>query len=286
MLFLLMSSVVYAQTAPVAIRIPDPTSLAENISPKNYKKRTEPILNIGLIYYGDYYTEEQFAELQALLEKRFEQATHSLLKLKVVFRAIIPFKENIQKYPAYFLPNITDVERLQRLWYYDNINMKIASEVWNEAKSHNLYGKDISSLDALAVVTGAQFDGLGFASGRVAITENPMEIYWAGPTGGHVEYLSHASVVDELIHELGHALYIDHAAHQCVTGTKTLAERDACCAQSENRDDVLSYCRSRSAVNEDFFYGFKDCNLKNIQEIVIPAMLSGDKWIQKMTKCE
>jgi len=55
-------------------------------------------------------------------------------------------------------------------------------------------------------------------------------------------------------------------------------ERDACCATSPGKDDVMSYCRRRDKVNETFFYGFKECNLKTIKEKIVPAMLSGDTW--------
>lgn len=261
-------------------------SLTVNMSPRYYQKRSSPVLNIGMIYYGDYYTEEEFARVQELLEKRFELATNSLLKLNVIFSAILPFKQKIANFPDYKQDHVTDIERLQRLWYYDNMGMKVVSEIYNEAKSHNLYGKDFAKIDALAVVTGAQFDGLGFASGRIAITENPMEIAWGLEGGGRVELQSDAKVVDELIHELGHTLHIGHAADQCFKPGMSYQDTQACCEVSPNKNDVQSYCRKRAEVDENFFYGFEACNLKNIEEIVIPAMLSGSNWDQQMTKCE
>ncbi len=259
--------------------------LTVNMSPKNYRKRSEAIYNIGLIYYGDYYTDSEFAQVQQMLEERFEFATDSLIKLNVVFRAIMPFKQNIANFPDYKQEYVTEIDRLQRLWYYDNMGMQVVSEVYKEAKSHDLYGKDFSNIDALAVVTGAQFDGLGFASGRVAITENPMEIAWARPSN-RVEIQSDAKVVDELIHELGHTLHIGHAADQCFRKGITPEEQKACCEASPNKNDVQSYCRKRADVNEEFQFKFEECNLKNLREIVVPAMLKGANWDQSMTKCE
>lgn len=254
--------------------------------PKFYKKRSEAVLNIGLVAYGDYYTDEQLESLQKLLEERFELATNSLLKLNVIFRATLPYKHKIENYPDYKQENVTDIERLQRLWYYDNVNMKVVNEIYDEAKSHNMYGKDFSKIDAMAVVTGAQFTGLGFAAGRIAVTENPMEIAWGLKDGGRVEIQSEAKVVDELIHELGHTLYLGHASDQCFGPGMNYETTKACCAESENKNDVLSYCRPRDKVNEEVFFGFEACNLKNLESVVIPAMLSGAEWIQKNTqKC-
>lgn len=261
-------------------------SIAITMSPKFYKKRTEAVFNIGLINYGELYTDEQLEAIQNLLEDRFEQATNSLIKVNVLFRAILPYKHQIKDYPTYTQPHVTEIERLQRLWYYDNKNMSVINEVYTTAKSHDLYGKDFSKLDGLAIITGAQFDGLAFAAGRLAIIENPTESAWNLEGGGQSELLSNERVVDGLIHELGHTLYLGHASDQCFGKGVSYEDTLACCAQSENKNDVLSYCRSRASVNENFFYKFEECNLKNIENNVVPAMLSGGAWIQtNNTKC-
>jgi hypothetical protein len=120
----------------------------------------------------------------------------------------------------------------------------------------------------------------------VAVTENPMEIAWGLADGGKVEIQSDAKVVDELIHELGHTLNIGHAADQCFGKGISYEQTKECCATSENRNDVLSYCRARDQVDENFFYGFESCNLKTIKDQVIPAMLSGGEWdIKNKVKC-
>ncbi len=282
------------------IKTSEPRSEVLSVSsmPKFYKKRSEAVFNIGLLYYGDHYTDEGFLKVQELLEKRFELATNGSLKLNVIFRAILPFEHKIENYPEYKLEAIVqkepvlitepinDLKKLQRLWYYDNKGMGVVNEIYNNAKSHNLYGKDFFKLDALAVVTGAQFEGLGFASGRVAVVENPREIAW-GHSFGTTEFESDAKVVDELIHELGHTLYLGHAADQCFGEGMSYQQTQACCAASENKNDVLSYCRERKNVDENFFYGFEACNIKTLQEKIIPAMLSGGEWeLKDVAKCE
>lgn len=283
-----------------AVTTSEPRSEVLSVSsmPKFYKKRSEAVFNIGLLYYGDLYQDEDFSKVQELLEKRFELATNGSLKLNVIFRAILPFEHKIENYPEYKLEAIvqkepvlitepiTDLKKLQRIWYYDNKGMGVVNEIYKNAKSHNLYGKDFSKIDALAVVTGAQFEGLGFASGRVAVVENPREIAW-GLSSGRTEIESDAKVVDELIHELGHTLYLGHAADQCFGQGMSYEQTQACCAASENKNDVLSYCRQRNLVDENFFYGFEACNIKTLQEKIIPAMLSGGEWeLKDVAKCE
>ena len=260
-------------------------SLSRTMMPKFYKKRAEAILNIGLVYYGDYYKKEDLDRVQVLFEKRFFEATGNVLKINTLVKAILPFKYQIQNYPDYRQDYVTDIQRLQRLWYYDNVGMNILNEVYEESKAFPEI--DLDKLDSLVVITGAQFDGLGFASGRVAVTENPMEIAWGLPDGGNVELVSDARVVDELIHEVGHTLYLDHVSKQCQNPDLSYAAQQACCDSSPSRDDVMSYCRRRMKVNDTFFYGFRECSRKIIREEVIPAMLSGGAWaIDSREGCE
>ena len=99
--------------------------------------------------------------------------------------------------------------------------------------------------------------------------------------------MTDARVVDELIHEVGHTLYLDHTTKQCQKEGMSYQEQQACCATSASRDDVMSYCRARTSVNDTFFYGFRDCSRKIITTKIIPAMLSGGEWSLKgLEACE
>lgn len=255
--------------------------LSTRISPKKYLKRTDPIVKVALIYYGEYYSEEDLLRVNELLTARFEESTQGLLKMETVFTKLLPFKHKIADYPDYKQENVTDIERLQRLWYYDNKGSKVINEVYEQVQ------KDLKEIDVVLVVTGAQFDALGFASGRLGITENPMEIAWALPGGGRVEYVTDERVVDELLHEMGHTLFLDHASGQCFKPGTSYKESMECCESSPSKDDVMSYCRSRDKVKGDFYYKFQECNLKNIKDKIIPAMLSGGDWnIKDRYKCD
>lgn len=266
---------------------PRTETLADGMMPKFYKKRKEPVLNIALVYYGDYYQKADLERVNALLNERFFEATGQTIRLETKIMAILPFKNQLHDFPDYQQRYVTDPVRLQRLWYYDNVGARVLSEVYEEAKKSPELQGDLGKLDALMVVTGAQFDGLGFASGRVGITENPMEIAWGLPDGGSVEFVSDAKVVDELIHELGHVLFLDHASNPCFKQGMTYQETQACCANSASKNDVMSYCRQREKVSNSFFYKFEACHMKTLKEKVVPAMLSGGAWnVADRYKCD
>jgi hypothetical protein len=254
---------------------PSDNSLAKHNKPAFYKKRSEPVINIALVYYGDYYSEEDLARVKDLLEKRFHLATDKALSVNTVMSRVIPFKHQLIDYPDYKQEFVTDPERLQRLWYYDNLGAKVIMEVYEQVQT------EMEDIDFLLIISGAQFNAIGFANGRVGITENPMEIAWARPNGGSVEYASDAKVVDELIHEMGHTMFLDHVSNQCQKPGLTLKEKQECCKESPARNDVMSFCRDRESVDENKFFGFEECNLKLIKEQVVPAMLNGGMWYLK-----
>jgi hypothetical protein len=246
--------------------------LSQTSMPKTYLKRSSPVLNAALIYYGDYYTEKDLERVEKLYKERFYLATDKAISINIAWKKILPFKNLLINFPEYRQDYVTDPVRLQRLWYYDNVGMAVVNEVYNQVNSK------LKELDALIVITGAQFDGLGFASGRVAVTENPMEIAWGLEDGGRVEIQTDAKVVDELIHETGHVIFIDHASNQCQKPGMSYQETLACCENSPAKNDVMSYCRKRESVNEVKFFGFEACNLRNIKNKVVPAMMSGGAW--------
>lgn len=252
-------------------------SLFESMMPKKYKKRSEAVVNIALVYYGDYYSERDLDRVNDLLIKRFSASTGNVLKVNTFAKLLIPFRHQIQNYPAYTQPHVSDLERLQRLWYYDNVGAKILKEAYEEVKK-SPDADILKKVDALVIVTGAQFDALGFASGRVAVTENPMEVAWGLEGGGWVEFVSDERVVDELIHEIGHTLFLDHTSNQCQKPGMTYQEKLKCCEESPSKNDVMSYCRDRNKVQGDFFYGFEECNKRIIKDKVVPALLNGGEW--------
>lgn len=262
-------------------------TLASGMSPKFYKKRSEPVLNIALVYYGNYYSQSDLERVQKVLEERVFESTNRMLRLNTVVSTVIGFKHILENFPDYRQDYVTDPERLQRLWYYDNVGVKILTEVYDEFKKKApALNISLTQLDALLIVTGAQFDALGFASGRVAVTENPMEIAWGLPDGGRVDYISDAKVVDELIHELGHAIFLDHASSHCFKPGMDYYQSQACCANSPAKNDVMSYCRKRELVHDEFYYKFEECNLRTIKDKIIPAMLSGGAWnVANREKC-
>lgn len=258
-------------------------SLNTSMKPKCYHKRSQPILKVALVYYGDYYQLEDLDRIETILVKRFAKATADKVRVEIIDKKIIPFKQTMPV--GYSFNNITDPKRLQRIFYGQTVSNKVIQEVYEEYKKRN--SKQLmDKLDALLAITGAQFEGLGFATGRVSVTEQPREIAWGLPDGGRVEHVSDYQIVDELIHELGHNMFLGHTSTQCNIRYSSdpdelaaeLERSRQCCQESPARNDVLSYCRKRNAVNEIFMHGFEACNQSMIENLIVPAMLKGDRW--------
>ena len=51
--------------------------------------------------------------------------------------------------------------------------------------------------------------------GRISVTEHPRKIAWGLPNGGRVQYVSDYQIIDELIHDLGHNMFLGHTSTQC-----------------------------------------------------------------------
>lgn len=268
-----------------SIAVAGSNSLADGMKPKRYMKRDKAILNVALVYYGSEWTLDDIKRIAPLLKERYDQSTRGLVKLNISKMGTLPYKHDINLYPDYQLDNITDKDRLQRLWYYDNVGGKIINEVYEEVARSSI-GNHYKELDALLVISGAQYNALGFANGRVAITEQPREIAWGLPDGGRTEVVSDENLVDELIHELGHIMFLGHTSTKCMKPELSLSERQECCDNSPNKNDVMSYCRDRKVVDSNFFYGFEACNLEMLEKLVVPAMLKGRKWnVSGRLKC-
>lgn len=113
----------------------------------------------------------------------------------------------------------------------------------------------------------------------VTSTEQPLKIAFGLPDGGRTDIVSDYQIVDELIHELGHNMFLGHSSSQCQKPGMTFAEKQKCCEQSPNKNDVMSYCRDRNAVDENLMFKFEACNLRMIKEKIVPAMLNGENGI-------
>ncbi len=266
-------------------------NLADGQEFTHYAKREMAKIKVGLVYYGRYWSRKDLDRIAPLLQKRFALATSNEITLEVVYTDVLDYRNKIENFPNYSpqgaATEITDKSRRQRLWYYDHVGGKILGEAYDEFKKTPLGKENYPKVDALLVVSGAQFDALGLAHGRVAVTEQPREIAWGLKSGGRTEFVSDEGVVDELVHELGHIMFLGHASTQCMKRDLTLEERQACCEASPSGKDVMSYCRSRKDVDENFFHRFESCNLKMIQDLIRPAMLNGaNRKVRGRTRCE
>lgn len=258
-------------------------SLNNSMIPDCYHKRDSAALKVAVVYYGSSMDIQHLKRVSSILKTRFLKANANNIALDIVDLKVMPFKQ----FPPnnFKVPNVTDPNRIHRIWYYENIGAKIMNEIYSEYKKITPR-KLMDNLDVILSITGAQFDGLGFASGRVSTTEYPQEIAWALPDGGRVNYPSDYQLVDELIHELGHNMFLGHTSTQCQKSGLSLEQRRVCCRKSPSQNDVLSYCRNRKKVDENFMNIYESCNREMISKKVVPALLNGGGWrIQNRSKC-
>lgn len=232
-----------------------------------YSKRDVPIIKVALIGYGTTSTKEDLERMAPKLVEKFSIATAGEIELDVKHVDSYDFLD--YKLGKLSLEGINDRERLKRISYsYDKrVVERITREAYKAMKT-NTEKKVMKEVDLMLLVTGAQFEGLGIQHGRFAIVEHPREIAFELPNGNRVEYLSDEAIVSELIHEVGHSMGLMHAAAQCNTVD--------CCEQSENADDIMSYCRDRKKVeHNDFMFVFEQCHLNFIREKFKPILLEG-----------
>jgi hypothetical protein len=266
-------------------------SIAKTMKPECWQERDEAVINVALIYYGDDSMKmSDLDRIEPILVERFLKATDHALRVNVIAKKILPFK---QKMPTDFTyNNITDKKRLQRIWYYENVGGHVMKEVYEQYLAAEEI-ETVHKLDSVLTITSAQFNALGFATGRMSVTEYPSEVAFAAKGGGRVDFPSDYTLVDELIHELGHNMFLGHTSTPCLVqkiqeqmGVTTitpevLQEVNRCCTDSPSGNDVMSYCRKRGNVSEDFMHGFESCNLDMIKNKIIPNMLSGGTWHTK-----
>lgn len=229
---------------------------------------------------------QQLEDLSVLFEKRFLAATSGLLTGKVQRKFIVPLKkmdrdlESIRAHIGGPEEKKTRA-RLERLWYYYS-DTPLPREIFNELLDRE--GPEVlEGIDGILVISSPQFDGIGFASGALAVTEYPTEIAWKSSDGGSTLYETPHRLVDELVHEAGHLLGLDHASSQC--NDLPVAERDRCCAESPGAKDVMSYCRNRRAVSELQFFSYTQCSLDYLESTTIPALLQGGKRTFQESTC-
>lgn len=254
------------------------THLGHGLFPTNWKKRDDKTFKVGLVYYGDYWKKSDLARVAPKIESAFELAGQGLVHLEVAHLEAIPFKNRDTEISKMKLEYVKDIKRLKRLFHYENKlgSADIAKEVFELAGNTPL-GAKFSELDGLLVITGAQFEGLGVAVGRIGLTEQPREIAWQ-VDGNRVDIVSDEEIVDELLHEWGHVMNFGHAAYQCNKGNlKTIDRVKQCCIDSPNSNDVMSYCRDRGSVNDGVFFGYEQCHINLIQNEIIPRLERGGK---------
>ena|GEM_PF-2910497 len=265
--------------------------LAVTDAPDCFYPHTTPTVRVFFMQYGTYSTVEDLKRVGALLAKRFAESTDNALQIEFVDYAVVPLAQYPRDLSALRAAikgdaEQTSDERLTRIWYYYNKayngDDSIVQEIQQQVKKAG-YNPELSKADAILVLSETQFEGLGYASGGFGIVEQPTEIAWAA-NGGSTQKYTDAQLADELLHELGHVLGLDHAAKECLNLPSARATLQ-CCQNSPGGQDVMSYCRDRSKVNDTFYYTYTQCTRDYLKTVTAPALLNGGPRVFQPTNC-
>ncbi len=258
-----------------------PNDLSGGHTISNYNKRDKVVINTILASYGETTTLKDLERIAPKLIKRFQIATQSMIELSIKQTVVLNFKDhNFNKSKYKNFPS--DESRKKRIWFYYNSTPEKVARESLDLLYKKIGKKKTKGIDLLLLVSGAQFEGLGIQVGRVAMAEHPREIAWEAEGRGRVYHLTDAEIIDELIHEIGHFIGLGHASNIC-HGKDALQN---CCELSPSRDDVMSYCRDRSRVNEEFQFVFEACHLEKIEYFSVPQLKLGNKFKYSEQSCE
>ncbi len=264
--------------------------LSKGTAPDCFKERLTPVVKVLLTHYGSVESKTDLARIGALLKERFDASTDGILSLEIVDIAQIPlknYKRDVSELEKAIKGDESkrSPERLRRLWYYyqnDPYGL-IIDEIQDELLKGG-YRNALAESDAVLSMTEPQFEAIGYASGAYGVTEQPSEVAWMTSDGGWTQMEIDERIVDELLHEVGHLLGLDHAAARC--SELPYPESQKCCQTSPGANDVMSYCRDRSRVRGPFYYRYTSCTKDYLQNSTLPALLSGGKRPFQAKPCD
>jgi hypothetical protein len=255
-------------------------SMASGPRPACFHSRLDPVIKVLFVAYGSNVQTADLLRIEKLFKERFESATENRIRVEFVDRGIIdlPARErDLTEVRAAIRGDDSrrTLERLIRIWYYHHFEYEQLTEELHSVLRDSGLAPALAESDIVLALSGPQFEGLGYADGGMGLVEQPNEIAWGALDGGSTVSNPDEQLVDELLHETGHLLGLNHASARCYTDTMPVPERLRCCQASPGSQDVMSYCRDRSRVRGPYYFRYTSCTKDYLFTKTLPALLEG-----------
>ena len=208
-----------------------------------------PVINAYLIYWGNHYSIAEIEQKTESLQKYFNERTNGKVSIKIKHgeHFDLPPEDAVHDYSTLALKYNLNLDSAKKIWFYYNpeiINTEI-EDLIKKSEYNSQNDKIIIILtDIFYSNFGKTFKYYPFIIIRDAIYQDYET------TKLKIEYFSDTLIGDVLAHELGHYMGLTHACALIP------------CSDCAYPNDIMSYCRTKGAVENKFF----SCSVSNIQE--------------------
>lgn len=215
------------------------------------KEKVPPIINAFLVYWGDFYGNDEVEDKINYFEEYFNKKTGGNVILKIDYGGnfALPEEDAVHDYSSIAKQFNLELEDAKNIWYYYHPSL-VNNDIENVLKKSN-YNNQVYDLAIIFTDINFQYAGQIYKYYPFLILKSSL--YKNYETSSlKKEIISDAVLSDTSAHELGHFMGLTHACSMVP------------CSDCAYPNDIMSYCREKGSVNNEFF----SCSISNIQSYI------------------